>query len=230
MITGQLSADLLKLYKLKKELSEKQLGRATAAAINRSLSHAVSTLKREIRHQYKAPTSTLNTFPLFKANSNKLEGFVKAKTHPLSLSHFDPRYEYGSGGSTFAIRVRTTKDGLTKTIRKKQRGQPKKGVSIEIKKGQRITIPYAFMTGNDIQKPVFARGAYKQGGSYGLVRRNKRVNKKGMDLPIAKLLTVSVYGMAVNKSVSRNTQVDLSNYLMKRLEHEMRVRVNKIVS
>lgn len=229
MFSIKAQADLLKLHNLRRELSEKHLGRATSAAINRSLAYAVTTLKREIRHQYSVPTAALNALPLFKANPNKLEGYVKAKTHPLSLAHFNPRYEYSSGGNSFAVRVRTTRDGLTKTIKQKKRGTPKKGVSIEIKKGKRITLPFAFMTGNNTEKPVFARGAYKQGGSYGLVLRNKRVNKRGSDLPIAKILTVSVYGMAVNQSVTNNTQVNLSSFLMRRLEHEMRVRLSKIV-
>lgn len=229
MITAKLQVSLDRLYELKKELSKNQLNRAYSAAINRSLSHGLSVLKREIRNQYRVKSSLLNGFPIFKANPNKLEGYIKAKTHPLSLAHFNPVHEYTSGGANWATRVRTTKDGLTKTIRQKKRGAVKKGVSFEVKKGNRVSLPYAFMTKNDNEKPVFFRGSYKVGSSnYGIVRRNKRVVKKGSDLPIAKILTVSLYGTAVNKNVSGRLDLDLSAYLMKRLEHELRFRLSKV--
>ena len=213
-LQGDLKADMSRY-------SQKAIASATSLAINKTIRNARAESSSVIRNVYNINNSQLKNALKYKnSTAEDLVAAVSGRRSPLSLSNFSPRHEYKSGGSSFAVRVRSTKDGLSKSI-KKSKGAPKKGVSVEIFKNTRVTIPYAFMTKNNVQNPVFARGSYKQGGSYGLVRRNKRINKNGSDLPIAKLLTVSVAGMLSNEKVLSAVNSRINREYIKELDNQI---------
>lgn len=96
--------------------------------------------------------------------------------------------------------------------------QRKKGVSVNIM-GKRRTIPGSFMARmKSGYYGVFARGSY---GQNGFEFREKRARKKGNDLGITKMVTVSQATMFSNDKVMKSTIDTIHDQFPKRLEHEV---------
>lgn len=225
----RVKSELYKLRDLSQKLSSREVSRATSAAINRSLSRSFTVIKSSIRQKYNISAYDLRDYRILKSTPQSLEGNLKVKRDPISLARFNPRFISVSNSGNTAISVRKSKDGLTKSSKLSKRKSPAKGVSIEIKKGKRMNIPYAFMIKNDSMKPVFARGEYMRGnGGYSFVKRRKRVTRKGSDLPISKLLSTSVYGSTTNPAIQSKVSVDVSAWYQKRLIQELTYRINRI--
>lgn len=98
--------------------------------------------------------------------------------------------------------------------------QTKTGVSVEIIKGQRKVVKSAFLVKSKGKgrKMPFARGEYN-GNQFDF--RKKRLNKTGPDLPISKLLSVSLPSAIHSEQVPviPNVAQELEPYTMQRIEH-----------
>jgi hypothetical protein len=228
MIQPSITTQLNQLNELANVLSQKSAGKATANAINRALVNSKGLLKRAIQQQYKIPSKDLKEMAIFRSSWQSLTGKLGVNRKPISLSHFNPVFYSRSANGITKLSVTRSKNGLKKSMKAVTRGRAK-GVTFEVKKGQRMNIPYAFLTKNDSEKPVFARGKYQQTGSnYDFIARRSRVNKTGSDTPITKLLTTSMYGALQNTKVNERVSIDVSDYFAKRLEHEIRYQISKI--
>ena len=79
-----------------------------------------------------------------------------------------------------------------------QRGGKKgQGIRVSIYRGQIENRPCAFMFQN--RAPICSPVVVRANGSYGFIRRFKRVQKTG--LPVAGLISISLFGSVVNGEV-----------------------------
>lgn len=227
MITIKVDEVNKKLKDAFSPLSSEETNKAISRAINRTLERGRNKhLKNALMDQYVLTSPDVkNNLTIFRANKNNPEGTINASRSPISITHFKPRFEFNTNEGKGVLSIVRKKGQVIKT-ESSRKGMAKKGVSIEITKGDRTVLPFAFMIRGDGPKPVFARGEYK--GGFGFVQRHTRVNKTGPDTPIQKIFTASVSGMANNKDVKRRTMIDLTPEYEKRLLHEINFLTRKI--
>jgi hypothetical protein len=186
------------LRRLEVSLSKEQLAVAQSRAINKTLGKARTQARRSITRVYNISQrylKTINFIPATPTGQYAVTGKLYALRKPIPLDAFAAKQETGTGSR------RITRKGALKVVSyKRAKSNPTTGVSIEIFKGSRIVIPFAFMIPGGAVR-VFARGQYNTGGQYGFVQRIQRVNKSGNDTPIKPLITVSEYGTMINKDV-----------------------------
>lgn len=206
-----------------KNLESGQLISATVSAINHTLGKGRTEARKAVKGEYNIPQKNLSGIDRIRARRNFLIGYVVASSKPIPADAFSPKFETPTGSVTIS------RKGETK---QRQFGRKKKnvnkGVSIEVHKGSRQVIPYAFMIAS--AKPrVFARGQYRSGGgSYGFVQRNKRVNRTGTDTPIKPLLSVTVHAAVINNKVEKNIAGVIIPSFSNRMEHELKRQIDKI--
>ncbi|MCO5238845.1 MAG: hypothetical protein M9904_02210 [Chitinophagaceae bacterium] len=202
-------------------LTSRQLDKVASRAINKSLLKGRTEARRAVKDIYNIPQKNLDGINRENSKPSKLEGYVYASKVPIPMDAFSPKFQTASGSIT------VTRKGLQKTSSfKKKRKSITAGVSIEVYKGKRQIIPYAFMIRGG--KPrVFARGEYNRGnGSYGFIRRFARVNKSGSDLPIKPLLSVTVHAAVINDKVMNGLESIVKPYFSKTMEHEIQFELS----
>ncbi len=204
-------------------LSKEQMNKAAARAINRTLLKGRTEARKAVKVEYNIPQKNLNGIKNKNAFPSFLEGYITASAKPIPMDAFSPRFETSTGSISISRKgVQKTKDY------KRAKKNPGKGVSVEVKKGQREVVPYAFMIKGP--KPrVFARGKYKMGGgSFGFIQRNKRENKSGNDTPIKPLISVTVHGAVINDNVRQRIRNIIDENFEKDMRHEIRYLISKM--
>jgi hypothetical protein len=223
MVTVSVDKAIEKMKKNFSQLSEKEITAGVAAAINRAVKHGVTEGYKDIKGSYNLNQATLAGSLLPEtAKSYLLIGKIKASSKSISLSHFQPSFSFSKRSITKYSKKGV---GVTKLLK----GQSKtysKGVTIEIIKGQRKNIPYAFMIAG--KAPIFARGVYKSGGSYAFMQRHKRINTTGLDTPISSLVRLSTYSTLVNRRVMPSISLKINDMFNKRIDAEFNYRLNKM--
>lgn len=146
--------------------------RVTVQALNRAATSVRAEASREIRNVYTLRASAIGrAITLQRANSSTLTAVLTAKGRRLSLTNFT---------------------GVRQTRR---------GVSVQIKRGQRRVISHAFLaTMASGHRGVFMR-AYKGVGGGEPRYREKRVRRRGNDLPISEITTLSLPKAFVSERV-----------------------------
>lgn len=225
MIMVNVDQAIKKLTKNFSALSEREIKSAIVSGINRSLQFGKTESGRQIKNSYNINTSVLSGGIIINsAKSSLMIGTIAASGKPIQLSHFQPTFSFNKKSTT-----KYSKSGVGKSsLLKSQSAAYKKGVTVEIIKGKKSNIPYAFMIPG--KRPVFARGAYKTGGAYGFMRRHKRVNKTGSDTPVSPLITVTVHSSLTNKRVIPIVGDKINDKFSERMLHELTYRMNKIQS
>ena len=212
------------LERLKRQFSSQEVKRFCSASINKTVVHGRSILSDKISKNYNIKKGfALNGLKVIRSTAATLTAKIQADRRPISLTNFNPKMV--SSGTVFSIK-RTSKS-VTKVFKRAKKGIEKEALSVEIKKGERVTIPYAFLIKNDTHKPVFARGVYEgNGGSYSFLKRHKRVNKTGSDTPITKLNSASIMGAFRNDEVNKSVKVDLQQHYINTAVSYMRLKLN----
>lgn len=210
------------LKQLKRNLSKSEINKAVARAINRSLAKVRTQARREVRQVYNIASKDTKGINYNRANVRTLTGELYAETKPIPLDAFAPKQETGQRS------IRVTKRGEQRVREfRRVKKNPTAGVSIEVLRGQREIVPYAFMIPG-AKARVFARGSYKQGTSKGFVQRHQRVNSKGSDTPIKPLITVSVFATVINKKVIKHLEEQARQFYPQRLVHELKFIAGEI--
>lgn len=207
-----------------KNLDADAVAKASYNAINRTLTKGRTDARREVKNVYNIPQKNLGGIAKKDATRRLLIGYIIASTKPIPMDAFNPKFQTVS--SSIVITKRGAKNVKQFGRRKKNAA---KGVSVEVVKGRRQIVPYAFMLPNGKAR-VFARGAYKQGGSWGFITRNKRVSKDGNDTPIKPLVSVTVHGAIINKTVEAKLAASISAYYPQRLQAELNYQLQKMKS
>lgn len=219
MLNVNVASDLNQFNHLMKQLSDKEVSRALSSALNRSLSVGNTQSKKAIRERFNIPASLLNGNRRHNSTSNTLTAKLGMNSMPISLTNFNPVFKRNR------TQIKLKGKAKTKSFRYFRKPLGDTGVTVEVKKGEKKRIPFAFIVNNSTLKPVFARGYYSKDK---FVPRHKRIVKSGSDLPITKLLTTSIYGAIQNKGAQDSINSTVSKHLSARVEHELRYRIGKI--
>lgn len=205
------------INKITKEIGCLNTGNNAVAcmrAINRSLEQGRSRIRSAIRGIYKIPGNKIME-DIVNENASRfiLIGYIKAKTKPLLLDSFSPRFE------TSAASISISRSGIRRQRKfKRRKGTVTSGVTVEVIKGKKTNLPYAFMLASG-QPRVFARGQYTGNG---FLLRHKRVNRSGSDNPIKPLLSVSLYSAIMNERVTTGVTMLMQYIFQDRLTHEIK--------
>lgn len=214
---------IAKIKKNFEQLSEKEIKAATTAAINRSLAYGKTEGVRQIKAAYNIKQAMIQeAITTTKATSGLMIGNIGASTKPISLVHFQPTFSFNKRSKTSYNKAGI---GATKLLKRKS-SLYKQGVTVEIIKGQKSTLPYAFMIAG--KKPIFARGAYATGGTGGFIRRHKRVSATGSDTPITSMVTITPFGSLTNTKVMPTVEPKVEKKFEERMLHELNYRLSKV--
>lgn len=221
MIEVNVKAETEKLVANFRQLGDKQIKNAIRNAINRTLMKGRTVARKAVKENYNIPQRYMDRIDKINAKNN-LTGFIVASAIPIPMDAFSPKFE--TNNSVLSI---TRRGEQKQSARKKLSGA--QGVSIEVHKGSRETIPFAFMIAG--AKPrVFARGQYRDGGGYGFIQRHTRVKKSGSDTPIKPLLSVTVHAAVINDDVEQKIASEIESYYPNRLETELNYQLSKMQS
>lgn len=222
MISVTVHNDLEQIKRLSKSLSKAEIAKAANSAINKSIVHGRSVLNKKIRQKYNLTSrDVMAGTKIFRSNTNTLTAKVEADRTAISLTHFKPIFNQAN----YSISIKRTKKKVDKVFGRTRKNLSK-GLTIEVIKGRRLSIPYAFIFKNDAIKPIFARGNYGYtSGGYSFIKRHKRVNKTGSDTPVSKLFSTSIAGSSLNTQVRQGTDTDLSAYFVKSMLSYVRYRL-----
>lgn len=181
-------------------LSAQQIDRATARAINHTSAKARTPIKGEIRRRYNIQA---------KALAGKGTSLTKA---------FPRKLQGSVDASTRPIPL----------ILFNGTRQTDKGVTVTVLRGQRKLIRGAFITTTKAGKRgVFARGEHHEGG---FKFRHKRIVKKGPDMPIEQLNSVSIHTGGISKPVQQTISTLVSTQYPKRFVHEIQAILKGITT
>lgn len=199
------SQSLEQLRKLNKDLSNAEFSRAVRLAINDSASQGKTRLVDIIRNEFNAaafpPNVVRRGIIIKKAVPGNLTAEIYISGKPIPLRHFSPR-------------------------------QTKKGVSVEIFRGDRKVIQSSFFAnlkqGEGGIRQVVARGGYEN-NKFNF--RKKRLSPKGPDLPITKLVSVSLQTAWTSERTEAMDELEqyLSAKVPERVAHYIRIIKNKII-
>ncbi|UAY56253.1 phage tail protein [Arachidicoccus terrestris] len=204
--------------KLGEALSKKELHKGISSAINKTMAKGRTAARRAVSDEYNIPQRSLKVVDYLRSNSSTLTAKLGADSRPLPVTTFSPKYEM----PTQTISV--TRRGQVKTKdRRRRNSNAGNGVSLEVHKGVRKMIPYAFMTRSIVG--VFGRGNYVDRG---FQRRHQRVANTGNDLPIRDMVSVSVHTAVINKDSLQKIRDIVKEGFPRALEHELQYRLSKL--
>ena len=222
MIEVSVKAETEKIISNFSQLSASQIANAITGAINRTLMKGRTVARKAVKDEYNIPQRYMDRIDKINAKKANLTGYIVANATPIPMDAFDPKFE--NQKSVLSI----TRRGEQK-VKAKKKGDVAKGVSIEVHKGSRETIPFAFMISG--AKPrVFARGQYRSGGGFGFIQRHTREKKSGSDTPIKPLLSVTVHAAVINDDVEKKIADEIIVYYPQRLQHELNFQLSKMKS
>lgn len=210
-----------------KALSKPNIAKATSIAINKTLLKGRTVARTAVKKVYNIPQKNLSGVNIRRARPSFLQGAIVATTKPIPMDAFSPRFESISSAGASVLSV--SRKGVLKAKQIK-RARNKKGVSIEVQRGKRMVVPYAFMIST--AKPrVFARGYYKSGnGSYGFIQRHKRLENESGNDSVKPLVSVTIFGAAVNPVVKKNISNQVTNDYGNNLLTALRYQASQIKS
>jgi hypothetical protein len=173
-------------------------------AINDTMRLQRTKIRQFVRHGYNIPADKIKSIEFKPATDYNLESKMGAGGKTIQLAYFKPIFK----GPAFSVRgAFTKKKGLKGKVGKGSKDADA-GVSVEIKKGERVQIKFAFMVPKFalLDTPfVFARGKYQKGK--GFVTSKPR-------FPISVLSSASAFGAAFGKErrpkIQKDAEADLA--------------------
>jgi hypothetical protein len=205
-----------------KNLSDKEVKQATVRAINRSLMYGRTSARTEVKAVYNIPQKNLDGVNIIKAKTSTLTGYIAASTKPIPMDAFLKSFAFNNRSVT-----RFGKKGNGKTKLMKKSRTYGSGVTIEVERGKKTNIGFAFMIAGSKQR-VFARGQYKSGGSYGFLRRNSRMNNSKGNDSVKPLVSTTIYSAVINDKVMHRLNSKVAPFYPDRLIHELNHQMNKM--
>lgn len=204
---------------LQRQLGERNLSKASTRALNKGIAKGNTFYRRMITEHYNIkPTHIRDSIVLKKATYSQNEASISGNFKPLSLSRFNPQFVNGRS----VISIRSVRNRETGRRRLEQRSRNARrseqaggGVSIEIKKGSRKVIPYAFLTksaaNSGVEKQIFARGKYS----------GSKFEKGKERFPITAMKTTSVFGILSNDNIKRKVEIESKETLQREFERQI---------
>ena len=150
--------------------------------------------------------------PIMPANKNTLQATISLSERTIPLMEFKGTRSYGQN-----------KKKHTKFDRRRKAGgkiQTEGGVMVEVIKGHTEKFRGAFIINRNYGKTVVHRSYKGDRGAYGhgkFLFRHARINKRGSDLPLGGVLTVSPLHALFRDVISRHVEQDGGQLLIKNL-------------
>lgn len=227
MVTVSVNKTIEELKKtMGRGLSDKQINKAIASAINHTMNVSKTAAVKAIRENYKLKAGIIRKdMRVIRANLRNypIQGILEAKGGGIPLIKFDAIQLYEANVKPFkqdkrkkstvmGPRAHVSLAGGLKQLKKKA------GVQIKIK-GKTQKIPGAFIANmKSGHEGIFARGSYGK-GEFNF--RKQRIAKRGNDLPIAELRTYAIPQLVANNTVVSIVQNKMKEHFPKRLGHEL---------
>jgi hypothetical protein len=161
MVFVSIKPELKDLQELAKQLSDKQLNAVLIRGINKTLMLGRTEARSNVKSQYNIPQKNISSVDISRASGIKPHGSIFAPVAKVSMNTFSPKYETTS----FSVSIGKRGDRKKRDF-KRNKKSPAMGVSIEVIKGKRTVVPFAFMAKNKDLKKVFARGNYNSSGHF----------------------------------------------------------------
>lgn len=221
MIYVNAAPAIASLKKYGESLTEGKFSLAVSRAINETILQGRTKARSAVKAIYNIPQKNLNGINVEKSTSKSLTAKIFASATPIPMDAFNPIFH------TATQTISVSRKGLQKIKEKRKRQTVGEGVSIEVIKGKRETIPFAFMVAG--AKPrVFARGEYKTGNLFGFVQRHKRLSSEGNDIPIKPLLSVTVHAAVINKKSLTEIESKVNEAFPRVLEHSIKRMIDTV--
>lgn len=209
----------LVLKRLGKNLDKSELAKAITRSINASLRKSRTTVRKEAKRIYNISQKNLDGIDYTKASTKSGDGYLTgtltASRKPIPLSAFNPKEINGNKARTI-----TRKGVVKERVMKYKKKGATSGISIEVYRGKKESIGYAFMIAKGAAQ-VFARGAYAAGTKHGFIKRIKRVKSDGNDIPVKPLITLSTLAAAANKNVMGTVKREIRIFYPNELERQI---------
>lgn len=184
--------------KFKKELSEREILRGTAQAINGTLNRCKTKIKKPIAAEYNITSKALGKMADVrpKAQAGSLYAGLRLSYAPIPIIGFRPK-------------------------------QTPTGVSVTIRKGKPVAIKSAFLaTMKSGHTGVFARGQYGKGKGKGFQFENTKTS--GGKVRITQLQTASPFTMGLSKKVAREVSTFMQTEAVRATEGILKSKVDKL--
>lgn len=222
MIVVRVDAATKDLASSFKALGKAEIAKATSVAINKTLLKGRTVARTAVKKIYNIPQKNLAGVDIRRSRPNYLHGSIVASTKPIPMDAFSPRFEFISSAGSSILSV--SRRGVLKA-KATAKAKNAKGVSIEVQRGKRIIVPYAFLI--PTAKPrVFARGQYKGGnGSYGFIQRHTRLENESGNDSVKPLVSVTIFGAVINpvvkQDIAKQVRKDYVGNLYTALKHQV---------
>lgn len=211
-------------HRLTLQLGQKNLNKASIRSINKAIRASNTAYRRLIRDNYKLMYADTKDLVKPTYARSKAEGTIGGKIQPLSLSRFNPTFV--QQGKVFSIKTIKNKTSGKRELTRKSKTARKKdtaggGVTIEIRKGEKKILPYAFLTESKknagVGKQVFARGIYQ----------NNKFHKQKNRYPIQALKSVSPFGMLSREEFSKEIEKGAVETMSKEFNRQIELLLKK---
>lgn len=211
------------IEKLAYELSDKNITIANVRAINTAIRKSNTLYRREIVKNYNLKYADTKSIVIPKrATYTETEGTISGNIKPISLSHFNPSFI--KGGSVFSIKSVKNKQSGKRELSIKSKKARKKDqsncVTVEIRKGEKKTLPFAFMINSDkpgLSKQIWARGKY--------VGNEFKISKGRM--PITALKTAAPFGMMTGEATQKEIEIGATESMEKEFERQVKMLLQR---
>jgi hypothetical protein len=214
MIYVNVGPAIAKIKSISNELSERNLARATSRSLNETILQGRTQARAAVKSIYNIPQKNLAGVNVQKSTAKSLVAMLYASATPIPMDAFNPVYH------TATHTLSVSRKGAQKVKGAKKSQTIGQGVTIEVIKGKKETIPFAFMI-QGAKPRVFARGAYRSGNLFGFVQRHKRVNDEGNDIPIKPLLSVTIHAAIINKKALQTVEDKVNEVFPKIFERNI---------
>lgn len=223
------------LIQLAQDLTKAQVDKAMYRGINYAIAKSRTRMKAAILNEYKMPASAVvasdnsGTLVLRKAGSGRLIGCVSGDTTAISIAKFNPTQykdnvgfstQRGGGGGGFT-KISKRGAGYAST-RNLTRNTRKSGIFVEIVRGNKMTIPGAWLWFKGTSPIVMARGTYQGTGQTNDFKFDKA------RLPINKLNTKSIYWGVMQQRVIPKWEPPTEKEYTQEAERQIMLMLNNI--
>jgi|GEM_PF-1295820 len=232
MIRINIKSDVEKLRLINDgALSSRQISIAVSRGINRTLTQGRTVARQQVKQNYNIPQRYLKGIAISRSAYNNVKKFgnfltgnINASANPIPMDAFAPKFSFTNRTVTSI-----SKKGLIKT---KDNSRAKrmygKGVTIEVQKGKKETIPYLFMLPGSAR--VFGRGMYKKGGAsgYGFIRRHTRLANRNNNDSVNPMLSVTIHAAVINPKSEQAISSKIVSIYPKNIQHELDYILNAL--
>jgi hypothetical protein len=203
-------------------LSKERIDKATVDALNKTARLGRTVARTAVKKVYNIPQRYMNRVNYIPARGKRLTAFIYASSKPIPMDAFKPKFQYISASGS-ASHITVTRRGV-QNIKTIKRTKQQSGVSIEVKKGERTIVPYAFLIPG-AKARVFARGDYKSGnGNYGFLQRHTRKENDSGNDSITPLASVTIFAAVINplvkKQIARKVEAAFSVNMLSALRRQ----------